>query len=73
MQHHLYNPVKKIMKVKKIMYEQLMQQVNLTRDKWTVAYEKYMEVDKHKKVELAKSDKEIEKIMKKIDKIGKKL
>jgi small GTP-binding protein len=57
--------------VKKIMFDHLQQQLQITKQEWKEAYDEYQEIDKRKKAMLARGSADIEDIRERIEKVGK--
>jgi small GTP-binding protein len=62
--------LRNVVHVKKIMYEHLKKELDTTRKEWAEAYNEYLNTDQHRKDELLKKTKNIERIRKSIDEIG---
>lgn len=63
--------LKNTVHVKRIMFEHLKQQLKVTREEWSKAYEEYSVIEKRRKEEFVKRNKQIEEVRGRIDNVGK--
>jgi len=65
--------LKNTVHVKRIMFEHLKQQLKTTREEWSAAYEDYTVIEKRRKEEFVKKNKQIEELRARINDVGKKI
>jgi len=65
--------LKNTVHVKRIMFEHLKEQLKTTREEWSAAYEKYTAIEKSRKEEFVKRNKQIEEKRAQINEVGKRI